>query len=158
MATTPNFSFITPNLCDDGHDYPCTNTTGAGQGGGSSVGDINKWLQTWVPIITASPAFKQDGLLEITFDEADAPPTLTPAVVRQPGPAADAGGNGSTAPAAVKWARCSSRRSSLRERWFQDASYNHYSSLASIEDLFGLPHLGEAQTVTTNFDKHIYTK
>jgi hypothetical protein len=38
------------------------------------------------------------------------------------------------------------------------ASYNHYSSLASIEDLFGLPHLGEAQTVTTNFDKHIYTK
>jgi len=37
-------------------------------------------------------------------------------------------------------------------------SYNHYSSLASIEDLFGLPHLGEAQTVTTNFDKHIFTK
>jgi hypothetical protein len=35
-------------------------------------------------------------------------------------------------------------------------SYNHYSSLASIEDLFGLPHLGEAQTVTTTFDKHIY--
>jgi hypothetical protein len=28
--------------------------------------------------------------------------------------------------------------------------------LASIEDLFGLPHLGEAQTVTTTFDKHIY--
>ena len=36
-------------------------------------------------------------------------------------------------------------------------SYNHYSSLASLEDLFGLPRLGEAQTVTTTFDKHIYT-
>ena len=34
VATTPNVSFITPNLCDDGHDYPCTNTTGAGTGWG----------------------------------------------------------------------------------------------------------------------------
>ena len=31
-STTPNFSFITPNLCDDGHDYPCTNTTGGAKG------------------------------------------------------------------------------------------------------------------------------
>ena len=77
VATTPNFSFITPNLCDDGHDFPCTNTTGAGQGGGSAVGDIDKWLKTWVPIITSSPAFQQDGLLEITFDEAE-DPTSTP--------------------------------------------------------------------------------
>src|SRR5207253_10184631 len=23
VATTPNFSFITPSLCDDGHDAPC---------------------------------------------------------------------------------------------------------------------------------------
>ncbi len=37
-------------------------------------------------------------------------------------------------------------------------SYNHYSSLASIEDLFGLPRLGEAQTVTTTFDKKIYRR
>ncbi len=37
-------------------------------------------------------------------------------------------------------------------------SFNHYSSLASIEDLFGLPHLGAAQTVTSTFDKGIYTK
>ncbi len=27
IATTPNLSFITPNLCDDGHDYPCINHT-----------------------------------------------------------------------------------------------------------------------------------
>ena len=71
VATTPNFSFITPNLCDDGHDYPCTDTTGAGQGGGSAVGDINKWLSTWVPIIQASAAYRDNGLIEITFDEAE---------------------------------------------------------------------------------------
>jgi hypothetical protein len=37
-------------------------------------------------------------------------------------------------------------------------AYRHYSSLASIEDLFGLPRLGEATTVTTTSDKHIYIK
>jgi hypothetical protein len=30
--------------------------------------------------------------------------------------------------------------------------YNHYSSLATIEDLFALPRLGEAKVVTTTFD------
>ncbi len=25
IATTPNYSFITPNLCNDGHDAPCVN-------------------------------------------------------------------------------------------------------------------------------------
>jgi hypothetical protein len=43
-STTPNFSFISPNLCDDGHDHPCVNTTGAGQGGGTTVGDNNQCI------------------------------------------------------------------------------------------------------------------
>ncbi len=158
VATTPNFSFITPNLCDDGHDYPCTNTTGAGQGGGSAVGDINKWLETWVPIITSSPAFKQDGLLEITFDEAENP-TLdsTSCCGETPGPAADSGGNGQTGPGggqvgAVLISPFITPGTVVPE----SSSYNHYSSLASIEDLFGLPHLGEARTVTSTFDEDIY--
>ena len=67
LATTPNFSFITPNLCNDGHDYPCRNQ----QSGASALADIDAFLQQWVPRITGSPAFKQDGLLVITFDEAD---------------------------------------------------------------------------------------
>ena len=37
-------------------------------------------------------------------------------------------------------------------------SYNHYSALASIEDLFGLPRLGEAATTTSTFDKGIFNK
>jgi Phosphoesterase family len=60
---TPNFVFITPNLCDDGHDAPCVN----GQPGGLVSADA--FLQKWVPIITSSAAYKRDGLLIIAFDE-----------------------------------------------------------------------------------------
>ncbi len=62
-ATTPNFAFITPNLCDDGHDAPCAD----GRPGGLVSADA--FLQKWVPIIVNSPAFRRDGLLVITFDE-----------------------------------------------------------------------------------------
>jgi phosphatidylinositol-3-phosphatase len=81
VATTANFNFITPNLCDDGHDSPCVN----GQPGGLT--SANAFLEKWVPIITSSPAFKNDGLLIINFDESSyatetpnlttSPPTLT---------------------------------------------------------------------------------
>ena len=67
IGTTPNFSFITPNLCYDGHDSPCINQ----QGSASPFANIDTFLQTWVPLITGSPAFKKNGLLEVTFDEAD---------------------------------------------------------------------------------------
>ena len=157
-ATTPNFSFITPNLCDDGHDYPCVNTTGAGVGGGSSAGDINQWLNTWVPIITSSPAFQQDGLLEITTDEGEQPSLdSTSCCGETPGPAADGGKNGITGPGGGKVGAVLISPFIKAGTVVTKTSYNHYSSLASIEDLFGLPRLGEAQTVTTTFDKRIYT-
>jgi hypothetical protein len=60
---TPNFVFITPNLCDDGHDGPCVD----GRPGGLVSADA--FLQNWVPQIMASPAYKQDGLIVIMFDE-----------------------------------------------------------------------------------------
>ncbi len=157
VATTPNFSFITPNLCDDGHDYPCTNTTGAGQGGGSSEGDINQWLETWVPIIQASPAYQQDGLIEITFDEGETPSLDSTACCGETnGPAATSGGNGITGPGGGKVGAVLLSPDITPGLVVTKTSYNHYSSLASIEDLFGLPRLGEAQTVTTTFDKKIY--
>ncbi|MGH9078675.1 MAG: alkaline phosphatase family protein [Acidimicrobiales bacterium] len=159
VATTPNFSVITPNLCDDGHDYPCTNTTGAGQGGGSSVADTDQWLKTWVPVITSSPAFKQDGLLEITFDEAETPTLDSTACCGEtPGPAATSGGNGISGPGGGVVGAVLLSPSIAGNTLVTKTSYNHYSSLASFEDLFGLPRLGEAQTVTTTFDKHIYIR
>jgi hypothetical protein len=65
-ATTPNFVFITPNLCHDGHDAPCVN----GEPGGLISADA--FLRTWVPRIESSAAFRRDGLLVITFDESSA--------------------------------------------------------------------------------------
>ena len=63
ISTTPNFSFITPNLCNDGHNTHCGN----GQPGG--LKSVNVFLKKWVPMIMNSPAYKKDGLIIITFDE-----------------------------------------------------------------------------------------
>jgi phosphatidylinositol-3-phosphatase len=52
----PDFSFITPNACDDAHNCAL------------SVADT--WLSTNIaPLLTSSP-FKDDGVLIITFDES----------------------------------------------------------------------------------------
>ena len=64
ISSTPNLSFITPNLCHDGHDSPCAD----GSPGGLPAADA--FLRQWVPQITASPAFRRDGVLMIAFDEA----------------------------------------------------------------------------------------
>ena len=63
LSSTPDFVFITPNLCDDGHDGPCVN----GQPGGLVSADA--FLQTWIPLIESSTAYKDDGLIAIIFDE-----------------------------------------------------------------------------------------
>ncbi|HEY6452358.1 MAG TPA: alkaline phosphatase family protein [Steroidobacteraceae bacterium] len=73
VASTPNFAFITPNLCDDGHDGSGTGAAGTtcanGKPGGLTSAD--EFLKVWVPKILASPAYRQDGLLIITFDESN---------------------------------------------------------------------------------------
>ncbi|WP_254062567.1 alkaline phosphatase family protein [Acidobacterium sp. S8] len=70
--STPNLIFITPNLCDDGHDGSGTGAPGTtcanGQPGGLTSADA--FLKTWVPKIMDSAAYKKDGLLIITFDES----------------------------------------------------------------------------------------
>ncbi len=77
--TTPNLVFITPNLCDDGHDGSGTGAPGTtcanGNPGGLTSADA--FLQTWVPKILASPAYRRDGLLIITFDESSFTESVT---------------------------------------------------------------------------------
>lgn len=72
IDTTPNFVFITPNLCDDGHDGDGTGTAGKGCVNGAAGGltSIDAFLKKWVPIIQASPAYQKDGLIVINFDES----------------------------------------------------------------------------------------
>ena len=58
--TVPNFAFVTPNLCSDGHDT-C---------GGSAVGNSDKFLGKSLPAIFNSSSWKtSNSLLILTWDE-----------------------------------------------------------------------------------------
>lgn len=148
-ATTPNYSYITPNLCNDGHDLHCAN----GDVGGL-VG-IDRFLRAWVPRITRSPAFRKDGLLIITFDES--PSADKSACCHEPtGPNTNgpgAGGPGGGRIGAVLLSPF------IRPGTVSDVPYNHYSMLKSVEQIFGLSYLGYAgQPGLVPFGKDVYTR
>ncbi len=83
--TTPKFAFITPNLCDDGHDATCAGVNDAGTTAGGLVG-ADDWLKTWMPLIFSSPAYRDGStLVMITFDEGGTTDT-TAGDNEQPGP------------------------------------------------------------------------
>ncbi len=131
--TTPALSFIVPNVCNDGHDSIC----GDGRPGGLSAADA--WLKQWVPQILASPAFKQDGLLIVTFDEAG---TDSAACCGEP-PGPNVTMQGATGPGggrtgAVLLSPFIKPGTAIAE------PVNHYGLLRSVEDIFGLPYLGYA--------------
>ena len=129
-STTPAFSWITPNNCSDAHDAICKgnnlsgsfdpktgapiyqrptpspeSTTPTNYTGGLYASDL--FLRYYIPMIEKSPAFKDGGLIDITFDEANPPftysgnsfnnanaygPTLTVQPNASAGIAADAAG------------------------------------------------------------------
>lgn len=138
IATTPNYSFITPNLCNDGHDAQCAN----GQTGG--LAGINRFLRKWVPVITRSPAFHQDGLLIITFDESDgkAPDTFDACCNELPLPT-DPNRPGFQGPGGGRVGAVL-LSPFIRSGTVSSVPYNHYSLLRSVEDIFDLGHLGYA--------------
>ena len=76
-STTPSFSWIGPNNCQDAHDAVCKGDNGSGDPanhqGGLYAADL--FLKKWIPQIMASPAFQDNGLIDITFDEAFPPYT-----------------------------------------------------------------------------------
>jgi hypothetical protein len=147
-ATTPNLSYITPDLCSDGHDRPCAD----GRPGG--LASVNAWLKVWVPQILRSPAFRRDGMLVITADEADGVPQDSSACCgegagptpRSPGITGPGGGR---VGALVISPRVTPGATSARP-------YNHYSLLATIEGLFGLQPIGYAR-VAHLFGSDVFT-
>jgi hypothetical protein len=87
-ATTPAFSWISPNNCSDAHDAVCHGNNLSGgfsdpntpnppvnYTGGLYASDL--FLEHVVPEIEASPAFKDGGLIDVTFDEGFPPFTFT---------------------------------------------------------------------------------
>lgn len=147
VKTTANYNMITPNVCDDAHDATCPN----GKLGGLAA--ANEFLKTWVPKITSSPAFKKDGLLVITFDEAEiseassccnepASPNVEQAGIGGPG------GGHVGALLLSPYVKAGSTVTT---------PFNHYALLCSIENLFGLSKLGYAgQQGLQCFDSSVY--
>jgi hypothetical protein len=138
MSSTPNFVFITPGLCEDGHDQPCVD----GRPGGLVSSD--QFLRDWVPLILNSPAYRSDGLIVVTFDEAGSGEIEDSAAccneVALPGAKFPPGMNGPGGGriGAVLISPFISRPIVSTE------PYNHYSLLRSVEDIFSLRHLGLA--------------
>jgi phosphatidylinositol-3-phosphatase len=133
-SATANYTFITPDLCDDGHNSPCAD----GEPGGLAQAD--KFLQRWVPQITGSPAFRQNGLLIITFDEAATSDTSS-CCGEIPGPGSPEpgiNGPGGGVVGAVLLSPC------IAPRTVSETPYNHYAMLGSVENILGLSHLGYA--------------
>ena len=152
IASTPNLVFITPNLCHDGHDGPSKICPGG------HLKSADGFLREWVPKILESPAFEKDGILIITFDEADVghdkkhriDPKTTDATAccgelsgpntTEPGQVGPGGGK-IGALILSQYVQPGSKN---------DTPYNHYALLRGLEDWFGLNHLGYAQRNNLN--------
>jgi phosphatidylinositol-3-phosphatase len=123
--STASLSYIAPNLCNDGTESPCVD----GSPGGLAAADA--FLATWVPKILASPAYRADGLLIVTF-AGDVTPPVDPASP----PAADAPvKNGALL--VSKYAQAGGAAGT---------AYDPYALLRSLEDLFALRPLARAAT------------
>jgi phosphatidylinositol-3-phosphatase len=110
-ANTRLFTWITPDRCHDSHDC--------------DVATADAWLHSQVDQITASEAWKSDGVLFITWDEDDeSADNRVLTLVVAPG---------------------LGHRTSSRE-------YTHYSLLATVEDLLGVKRLGESAAASPMTD------
>jgi phosphatidylinositol-3-phosphatase len=162
--TTPAFSFVIPDLCNDGHDAVCkpaqpgatTTDVEGGNAGGLAAADL--WLKHWVPLLMRSPAYRSgEMLIVITLDEASfsSPTSYLACCNQQPGPN-QAGNPGyspilglfglQTPPTATGVYPGGGQIGAvlLNSKYIVAGShnttgtYNHYSALRSYEDLLGI--------------------
>jgi hypothetical protein len=157
-ASTPSYSWISPDTCADAHDTPrCQNGTKGG------FGPMDKFLRRWVPRIMASPAYQQGGLIVITFDEAgndhqaaaccgekDSLGYADPSHPNTNEPGLFGPGGGRVGAVALS--------PFIKPGTKSNAAYNHYSLLKTVEMIFGLPPLGDArQPQVHSFGAGIFT-
>jgi phosphatidylinositol-3-phosphatase len=135
-ATTPAYSFITPDLCSDGHDETCANPALPGGFAG-----IDAFLRELVPLIKASPAYKDQGAILVTFDESASGAEACcnePTGPNTPNNGGPEFGSGGGRVGAVLVSPC------IQPGTVTQTAYNHYSFLRWSEDDFGLAHLAYA--------------
>lgn len=128
VDSTPNYSYISPSLCNVGISGQCPE----GSPDGAAAADA--FLAAWVPKILASPAYKEDGLLIVSFGHLNTAAPVDPAL---PPPAE---------PLKVGALLVSSF---ITPGATDAVPYNPYSLLRSTEDLFGLAPLGKAADAKT---------
>jgi hypothetical protein len=121
-AGTANYSYIAPTPCDSGVTGQCP----PGSVEGAAAADA--FLAKWAPQILASPAYKEDGLLVVTFGAAGPAPSGT-----VPAPADDPLHVGTLL--VSRFAPPGSTKAT---------TFDPYSLLRTTEDLFGLDGLGLA--------------
>ena len=139
-SATPSFAYIVPDLCNDGSPTPCAPGATAG------LGPADAFLQRVVPEIMASKAYKQNGLLVITVDQAPSsgPFADSSSCCGQPQfPNLPASASG-LAPEGGGQVGALLLSPFIKVHAVSQEPYNHFSLLRTIEDLFGLSHLGYA--------------
>jgi hypothetical protein len=179
--STPTVSYIVADACDDGGDLACQ------PGGRSGLQAADAFLKSVVPQILSSPAYKADGMLAITFDQAPqsgagadqssccdnpaypnlpaaqsgaattaptapttgtgtltTPTTTTPMTTTTPTRTSPTLGSGQTNPTGGGGQVGLLILSRYVQPGTQDVTdyFNHFSLLASIEDISGIKRLG----------------
>jgi phosphatidylinositol-3-phosphatase len=152
--STPSFSYIVPGRCDDGDTNPCA----PGQTGGMAAAD--GFLQKVVPEILGSKAYKENGLLVITVDEAPSSGEYAdsssccgqPTFPNLPASTSELGKPGGGQVGALLLSPFVKGGDLVQDE------YNHFSLLRTVEDLFGLSHLGYAgASGASSFSPSLFT-
>jgi hypothetical protein len=139
-ASTPSFSYVVPDRCHDGNPTPCT------AGAPSGLAPTNAFLKEVVPEITSSKAYKQSGLLVITVDEAPSSGAFadSSSCCGQPLFPNDPTKTLVGAPAGGGTVGALLLSPYIKGGTSSQEAFNHFSLLRTIEELFGVGHLGYA--------------
>src|SRR5665213_1643692 len=130
------------------NDEPCISVRGR-------FHDDRNPVRDWIPIIMKSPAYRDAGLIIITFDEAASADAS--ACCNEPSgpntklPGAHGPGGGRVGAVVLS--------PFIRPGTVSKVPYNHYSMLRSVENLFGLKHIGYAgRPGLVPFGADVYTR
>ena len=126
---TPNFMWLSPNLCDSGHNA-CNSTslTGSCRILVKCISQGNEYLGLLVPQILASRTFEtKNAALFITWDE---------------GSAGTCPGVGRTYPTCIDRVPAIFAGPHVKQDYVSDLGYSHYSFVRTLEVAWNLPSLG----------------